>query len=400
MRISTSMMHDSAVRSMVERQADLVRAQEQIATGRRILKPSDDPVASSQALGVKQAQARTAQYTENVGNAQNDLGLTESVLAQVTSLLQSVRDQAIAAGNPSFDDSNRASLAVDLRGRLEELLGLANATDGDGRHLFADFRDQTPPFSSTSSGVAYDGDAGRREIDVAGGRSMPVRENGQDLFMAVRDGNGTFSATPAPANTGTAVVGALSNVGATDGDTYEIRFVVAAGVTTYDLVNVTTSTTVSTGNAYTSGNAIAVAGRQVTITGAPANTDVVSLAPSGTQSIFDTIAALAQALSTPVTDATSRAELSNAMNAGLQNVDRALEHVLTSRADVGARLRELEALASGQEDTGLRQSAELSRLQDLDYAAAVSSFTRQQVALEASQRTYAQMSQLSLFDYL
>src|SRR5699024_2130099 len=99
MRISTSMMHDTAVRSMVERQADLVRAQEQIATGRRILKPSDDPVASSQALGVKQAQARTAQFTENVGNAQNDLGLTESVLAQVTSLLQSVRDQAVAAGN-------------------------------------------------------------------------------------------------------------------------------------------------------------------------------------------------------------------------------------------------------------------------------------------------------------
>jgi flagellar hook-associated protein 3 FlgL len=400
MRISTSMMHDTAVRSMVERQADLVRAQEQISTGRRILKPSDDPVASSQALSVKQAQSRTAQFAENVGNAQNDLGLTEGVLAQVTSLLQSVRDGVIAAGNPSFDDANRKSLAVDLRGRLEELFGLANATDGDGRHLFAGFRDQTPPFASTPSGIVYDGDTGRRELDVAGGRSMPVRENGAALFMAVRNGNGVFAATPAPTNTGTAVVGAHANVGATDADTYEIRFVVSAGVTTYDVVNVTTSTTVSTGNAYTAGSAIAVAGRQVTITGAPADTDVVSLAPSGTQSVFDSIAAIAQALSTPVTDATSRAELSNALNAGLQNVDRALEHVLTSRADVGARLRELEALASGHDDTGLRQSAELARLQDLDYAAAVSNFTRQQVALEASQKTYAQMSRLSLFDYL
>lgn len=400
MRISTSMMHDTAVRQMIERQADLARAQEQIATGRRVLKPSDDPVAASQALAVTQAQARTAQFTENVGNARNDLGLTESALAQVTSLLQSVRDQAIVAGNPSLDDANRASLAVDLRGRLEELVGLANATDGDGRHLFAGFRDQTPPFSVTALGVAYDGDGGRRELDVAGGRSMPVRENGQDLFMAVRDGNGRFRATPAPGNAGTAVVGRLANVGATDQATYEIRFVVVGGVTTYDVVNVTTSTTVSTGNAYTPGNAIAVAGRQVTITGAPANADAVSLAPSGMQSIFDALGALAQALSAPVIGPASRAALANALNAGLQDVDQALEHILTSRADVGARLRELDALASGHEDTALRQTTELARLQDLDYASAVSTFTRQQVALEASQRTYAQMSRLSLFDYL
>lgn len=400
MRVSTSMMHDAAVRQLIERQAELARAQEQIATGRRMLRPSDDPVASAQAIGIAESQSRTAQYAENVGNAGNGLGMTESVLAQATSLLQSVRDQVVAAGNPSLDDANRASLAVDLRGRIEELLGLANATDGEGRYLFAGFRDLTAPFTRIGGSVAYDGDDGRPELDVADGRSMPVRENGRDVFMSARTGNGRFSATPAPSNVGTAVVGRLASVGATDQATYEIRFAVSGGTTTYDIVNVTTSMTLSSGNAYVPGDAIAVAGRQVTITGAPANTDAVSLAPAGTQSVFQALTTLAEALATPVVDPASRAALTNALNTGLQDVDQALEHVLTARAGIGARLRELDALASGHEDRALRQTSSLARLQDLDYASAVSAFTRQQVALEASQRTYARMSQLSLFDYL
>ena len=400
MRVSTSMMHDLAVRSMTDRQSELVRTQQQISSGRRILTPSDDPVAASQALVVSQAQARTGQFLDSVGAARDGLGYTEATLAQVTGLLESVRDQVIAAGNAAYTDENRASLTVDLRGRLEELIGLANAVDGEGRYLFGGFRDQTPPFARMAGGAVYNGDTGRRELDVASSRSMPVRENGQDVFVAIADGNGTFRATASAANTGTGIVGTLANAGTTGTATYEIRFNVAGSVTTYDIWNATTSAYLSTGTAYQPGTAITVDGRQVTIGGAPANGDRFTLAPSSAQSAFATLDRLIVALETPVSGGPGRARLMNDLNDGLLNVDRALEQVLSVRADVGARLRELDALGAGHEETTLQQQATLSRLTDLDYASAVSTFSRQQVALEASQRTYAQMSRLSLFDYL
>ncbi|MFO1282278.1 MAG: flagellar hook-associated protein FlgL [Burkholderiales bacterium] len=400
MRVSTSMLHDLAVRSMNDRTAELVRTQQQISTGRRLLTPSDDPVAASQALVVSQAKARTGQFLDNVGSARDSLGFTEATLAQATGLLQSVRDLAVAAGNAAYADENRASLAIDVRGRLAELATLANAVDGEGRYLFGGFRDQSAPFALVPGGAVYNGDTGRRELDVARSRSMPVRENGQDVFVAIADGNGTFRATAAATNTGSGVVGSLANAGPTGTSTYEVRFNVVGSVTTYDVWNATTSAYVTTGNPYQAGSAITVDGRQITIGGAPANGDLFTLAPSSTQSVFATLDRLAATLEAPVSGAGGRARLANDLNDALLGIDRALEQILSVRADVGARLREVDALASGHEESALQQQTTLSRLTDLDYASAVSTFSRQQVALEASQRTYAQMSRLSLFDYL
>jgi flagellar hook-associated protein 3 FlgL len=402
MRVTTPLLFKLGVDSIARQQERLLETQQRIADGKRMLSPSDDPIGAAQAVTVSQAKARTTQYATNIGAATDALAHAESVLGSTTDVLQSVRTIAINAGAGSLSDADRASLAADLRNHLAHLTGLANARDGDGAFLFAGFATATQPFADGAGGVAYSGDAGQRALEVAPGRNLPISASGDAVFMRIAQGNGTFVVQPAVANTGSGVAGAGHVVDPTalTGDTYRIQFNVAGGVTTYDVVDVTTATVVSAGNAYVEGGAINVAGMQVAIGGAPANGDQFTLVPSTPQSVFETVSQLIATLEAGTATPAARAQFSNGVNRAIANVDQALDHLLTVRADMGAGLRELDMLAAGNESRQLLHDKTLSRLQDLDYNAALSDFARHQLALEAAQKSFLQVTGLSLFDYL
>ena len=402
MRVTTSLVYALGLDALNRQNEKLLKLQQQIAADRRMLTPSDDPIGAAQAVGVTQAKARTAQYTANIGAAGDALVHAESMLGQVADVLQAARSHAVAAGGPALSDADRRAIATDLRAQLKHLVGLANAKDGDGAYLFSGFATSTQPFAESASGVVYNGDGGRRTMAVGPGRDIPVSESGDRVFMRIMNGNGAFAGSPGAANAGSGVLmpGSVVDPTALTGDTYRIQFNVAAGVTTYDVIDVTTSTTLSSGNAYTSGTAITVAGMQVRIEGAPANADTFTLEPSSPQSVFETIENLVATLEAGAATTTERTRLTNGLNRGLGDIDQALEHLLTVRAEMGASLRELDSLSSGNEAQQLLHDTTLSRLQDLDYNAALSDFARQQLALEAAQKSFIQVTRLSLFDYL
>jgi flagellar hook-associated protein 3 FlgL len=139
---------------------------------------------------------------------------------------------------------------------------------------------------------------------------------------------------------------------------------------------------------------------QVSVSGAPANGDSFTLAPSTSQSIFTTIQNLISTLRTPATGTAAQAQLQNGLTAALSNIDQASDHVLTVRADAGAGLSELDSLASSNSDRSLQYDTTMSRLTDLDYNKALSDFARQQLSLQAAQKSFASISSLSLFNYL
>lgn len=402
MRVTTQLLFASGVDAIARQQEAMLKTQQQIAAGKRILAPSDDPIAAAQALTVTQAEARNAQYAANIGAAEDALGFAEGALAQVTDLLQASRTLAVNGGAGSLSDADRRSLAGELRAQLAQLVGLANSRDGDGAYVFAGFGTAVQPFAEDAAGVRYNGDQGTRVLDVAPGRTLPISASGADVFMRIRPGNGSFTTAAAATNAGTGVIdtGRVVDPAALTGDTYRLQFSVAGGVTTYDVIDTTTSTTVSSGNAFADPTTVTVAGMQVTLRGAPATGDAFTLAPARDQSVFDTIAKLAATLEAPVNGPGGRAALANGLAAGLASLDQSLERVLTVRAGFGASLRELESLATGSEATRLQHEQTLSRLQDLDYNAALSDFARQQLALEAAQKSFVQVTGLSLFDYL
>ncbi|MBK6618235.1 MAG: flagellar hook-associated protein FlgL [Nitrosomonas sp.] len=400
MRVSTNTLFDQGTKSMLQQQNSLFKLQQQISTGKRIVTPSDDPIGAARAHELTQAASLNTQYAENRQRAGDSLKLVESTLGGVTNLIQNVQSLAVAAGNPVLSDSDRSNMATELRGRFEELLGLANATDDEGNYLFSGFQGKTQPFVQVAGGVEYKGDQGQRLAQVSASRQLPVSETGLAIFEQIRNGNGTFVTAAKDSNTGSGVInaGSVSDAASLTGNNYEISFKVNAGVTTFDVTNVTTGAVLSSSNPYSSGEAISFEGLQFAIKGAPADGDTFTVHPSRHESLFVTINNFITALETPATGSTGNAKLTNSMNTALQNLDHALTNVLGTRAAAGARLQEIDSLQQAGEDTAVQYQQSLSRLQDLDFAQAISDLTRQQALLEAAQQSFIRISGLSLFN--
>jgi flagellar hook-associated protein 3 FlgL len=299
MRISTNTLYELGVSAIQQRTADLIKTQQQLASGRRILAPSDDPVGASQALQLTQSLNVTEQYKTNIAQGNSQLSLEESVLAGVTRVIQDVKVTAINAGNPTLSSANLQALATELSGRYQELLGLANSKDGQGQYMFAGFKGTTQPFTQSSGAGVYAGDQGQRAVQISASRQVTVSDTGQDLFKP--------------------------------------------GVTGED--------------------------------------------------VFETLDDL-------ITQLNSGSVTQTQLSTALTGFETALDNVLRVRSSVGARLRELESTDGTHEESALQYKTTISDLQDLDYTKAITDLTRTQTSLEAAQKSYVAVQQLSLFNYI
>lgn len=407
MRISTQSIFDTGVSQLGNLQSSLSRTQNQIATGRRILTAADDPVAAARVLEITQSEQINLQFVTNRQNARSSLSQVELALTGVTSLLQDVKTLAVNAGNATLTDADRRSIATELEGRRDDLLGLANTADGGGGFLFSGFKATTLPFILTPGGAQFQGDQGQRILQVGSSRQLPISDSGNSVFEENITGNGTFTtaASAAPVNTGSGIVssGSVTNAALLTGQNFSITFAVAPGsppVTTFDVLNTTTGVPVSQGNAFVSGQPISFEGLQLDIRGAPANADSFTVSPSTKQSVFTTLTNLINTLRTPATGATGQANLTNGLNTAQDNINSALDNVLSVRSTVGSRLRELDTLDGAGQDLDIQLKESLSDLRDLDYTKALSDFAQTQTTLEAAQRSFVKLTSLSLFSFI
>lgn len=407
MRIATRTIYETGVSQLNTLQAQLQKTQMQLSTGRRVVTPSDDPVASARALEVSQSKEMNTQFVTNRSNANSSLSLVDNTLANTDDLLQEVKSKIVAAGNPAFTIADREALAKELEGRLEDLLGQANATDGTGAYLFSGYKSDVKPFTRSATGATYNGDQGQRELQVASSRKLATSETGSAIFESNITGNGTFQTSVDPANVtrgGTGIIspGVVKTPSAVTGHNYTLNFSVAGtpAVTTYTVNDVTSGTPVASNIPYVAGQPIAFDGIQMEVTGAPANGDVFNVDPSKNQSVFETMTTLIGALRGPAGSPAAGAALTNALNLANQNITNSLDNVLSVRASVGARLSELDHLDSAGEDLNLQYSSQISDLVDLDPVEAISRFTQQQTTLEAAQKSYKALAGLSLFNLI
>ncbi|CAG0988377.1 Flagellar hook-associated protein 3 [Methylophilaceae bacterium] len=303
MRISTNTIYQSGIARISELTASQAKLNQQIATGRRILTPSDDPVGSARALELKQATSVNNQYTSNRQVVSRYLGVEESTLASITDVMLSVKSGLVSAGNSTYSDTERSYLAAEVRSALDQLIGLANTKDGTGNYIFSGYQSQTPAYVKTATGALYQGDSNQRLLQVSASRQIPLGDTGESIFQA--NGN----------------------------------------------------------------------------------------------DIFQTLTDLAALLDTPVTDAASSAALSAGLVIAQAGVDAIMDSVLTTRAMVGTRLHELDALEEFGQELNLQYAQSLSEVEELDYAKAISDLSQQQVILQAAQQSFIKTAGLSLFDY-
>lgn len=185
MRVSTNMIYDQGVNAMQRQSAAMLHTGLQISTGRKILTPADDPVASARALDVTQSRSVNAQFTVNQGYAEDALKLVEGQLTGAGEIIQYARERVLAAGNPALSQSDRSSIATDLRSQFDAMLAIANTRDANGDYLFAGYKSNDMPFAAApvvGDGVSYAGDQGTRTMQVSSSRFMPVSFAGEDAF--------------------------------------------------------------------------------------------------------------------------------------------------------------------------------------------------------------------------
>lgn len=317
MRLSTNMMFDQQMRGVSNAQSSWLKAGEQLSTGKRVVNPSDDPLAAAQAVVLSQAQAENSQYKLARNFASQSVSLEESTLQNVTLAVQSAQSAVISAGNGALSDDDRASYATQLEGIRSQLLNLANSTDGNGRYIFAGYKSGSAPFTEDANGsIVYNGgtDAITQKVDAS--RTMTTSHTGAQVFMSL-----TSNAVKEPNN----------------------------GVSE--------------------------------------------------SNIFNTLDTAINALKQPIQNAddATKAVSKDALDKATRGLSNSLNNILAVRSELGTQLDELDKLDSLGAERSTLQATRMSGLVDVDYTKAISTYTMQQQALQASYKTFSDMSQMSLF---
>lgn len=313
MRISTQMMYEQNMRGITDSQSRWLSYGEQMSTGKRVNRPSDDPIAASQAIVLSQSQSQNSQFALARTFATQKVSLEDNVLAQVNSAISSVREKLVYASNGTLNDDDRLALATDIQGIRDQLMNLANTTDGNGRFIFAGYKTESAPFDSVTGEYRGGAEAITQQVDTA--RNMAISHTGQQIFESI-----TSNAEQLP------------------------------------------------GGGY------------------------------GQTNMFKILDSAVAALKTPIENDQAAAAVQNQVIAnariGIQNTEN---NILTVVADVGTKMNELEKLDTLGDDRALGQTKQMSDLVDVDWNEAISSYTMQQAALQASYKAFSDMQGMSLF---
>jgi flagellar hook-associated protein 3 FlgL len=395
MRVTTGMIFDSGVAQIQAQNSQLMKSQKEVATGRRVLAPSDDPVASARALEVTQSKSVNALYTSNQGYAADQLRLVDSKLSAATDLVTYVRTRAVESGNGTYSSNEQASIASDLTQQYSALQGIANSQDSTGEYIFGGYTSNVQPFTgSMTIGMTYQGDQGARTLQISASRNLPITSSGDEIFNTLRAPAGSAFALSSAGNAGSALVSGMSLSGY-NGHSYDVS--VAAGPT-YQVFDSTADPTHAapiTPTVTTSGSdtTLNFGGVTLTLTGAPAAGDSYSVGTVA--SAFDIMGNFVSALKSGNSAITRFGS-----NQAIAGMDAAQDSISRVQAGVGSRMLEVETQQNIGSSLDLQYSETLSRLQDADYASAVSNLSQQQIYLQAAQQSFMKVSNLSLFNYI
>ncbi len=398
MRVASAGLYSQVLAAIGRNQSDISRLQLQVATGRRILSPSDDPFGATRSLTLHNAIDRITQYQENSERANQRLGLEDNALSQVVDSLQRVHELAVQANNDTQTNETRGYISTELKEILSQVVELANSSDGEGGYIFAGYHSETQPFAYDASGVSYLGDQGQRMVQIGPSRQVADGDPGSDVFLAVPNGNGTFVTSAAGANTGTGIIdgGSVTDISQWNKDTYTITFTTDTDYEVRDSAN----TLVTSGTLTSDSQVIEFAGVEVGITGAPVAGDAFQVEPSTTEDIFATVQDFIDALDAGAVDDVSEARLHNSVNGVMSNLEQAFSHLSQVRAQVGTRLNAIDSQGEMNDQASIMLQSTASDIDNVDLTQTISSLDLKLTTLQASEQAFAAVQRLSLFDFL
>lgn len=306
MKISTSLYFDRSTQQLSTVQSNLAKTQEQLSTGKNIVKPSDAPDKAALITRLESELSRNASYQDTLKTANVRLTSEETALKNTSDVLYRIKELAVQGANSTLSAQDRQSVALEISTLREQIMGLANSQDSNGNYLFSGSRAGQPAFAQDATGrVVYQGDQSRMKVNVGDNHRMNLNMPGSDAFVRV---------------TRTDAKGVQSGV-----DFFQALDDLAKSVASGDVAN------------------------------------------------------------------TQR---------GISEVDGLQEGISNGLAQVGADLTVVDMQTSVLDEVVLRLKTTRSDVEDLDYTAAATKMSKDQLALEAAQNSFSKISQLSLFKYI
>ena len=321
--------------------------------------------------------------------------MAESTLGDAGELGQKIRDLVVSAGNGGYNPTDRATIAQQMSGLRDQLFALSNRSDTNGIPLFGGLGSAGAPFTDATTGVVFNGIAGQRSSTEV---TLPSAMDGQSIWMNVPTGNGTFGVSLGGANTGNAWTdtGQVVSPAALTGHNYSVNFNVAAGVTTYDVVDTTTATTISAAQPYVDGHVIQFDGLSFVAHGTPANGDALQVSPSTQSNVFKVI----DDAITSINNAKGDNKLNQAVALALNQLDTSMGRIQSARGQAGDWLNRGDNIENTQKGRTIQLTAEKAGAEDLDMVKGISDFQKLQTGYQAALQSYAQVQKLSLFNYI
>jgi len=402
MRISTAQFHFQSSQNITNLQSDVNEQVQYLSSGKRVLTAKDDAVSYSTLAGYKDALSSIERYQRNIIQAESHNSLQEVSFTDAENNLQALKQLFIQANNGTLNGSDLTALANRAEGSQENLLNAANTQDENGNYIFSGYQTNTKPFvQQADNSTVYLGDNGVNKLQIAKNITVETNQTGSQVFEKIPNRIGDFSVNYIANTSGIEVINAnIATPSAYDATgfppDYNFNFTSATDLSVTDSNGVSVFSTTT----YAPGQTIAFNGVEVKLNGNPLPGDNFTITPESEESLFDTVKSAIDWMndgSAGPADLTLHAIDYDKI---LGQLDEALNHITSRRAEVGVRLNLIEVQESNHLDSELYIASGQSNIEDLDFAKAVGSFEQSKVALQAAQQTFVQVNGLNLFNFI
>lgn len=408
MRITTNLIYNQNLRSIDTNQGNLVDIQQQLASGKKLLRPSDDPVGAAQVIRLTEQLDKITQYQRNSDLATNSLEQQETALRSIGDVVNRARVLTVQSGNGILAPADRKAIGAEIEQIRNQVLGLMNTQNTSGEYIFAGYQSSTQAFefnpSATGEKVSFLGDDGENQVQISDRLKIQSSSSGKSIFQeAFARLNFQVTAQSAGLSVSTAKINQQGtfddfhkqNFDPVNAANNQYRFDVLPG-NQVSITNVGSGNVVST-QAFESGQALSFAGMELNFTGAAGDSLEINLNRPEKKNLAETLHDMFIALSS---DSISESDFVNVIDDTLVGLDNGLEKMALETSSIGARLNIAQALKEANLDSEISLQTARSKIEDVDYAKASTEFAKQETALQAAFQSFPRVTNLSLFNYI
>lgn len=181
LRVTQNMLNTQLMRNLNNNLTRMGKLQDQLSSGRRLNKPSDDPVGISYGLRYRSELSANEQYQKNVNLAVSWTDFTDTALSQANDVLQRVRELAVKGSNGPNPSSAMQSIKLEVEQLRQQLQDIANSTL-NGKYVFNGQMTDKPPYPDLTIAAMQSTDSYQVRYEMGAGVELPINMTGNEIF--------------------------------------------------------------------------------------------------------------------------------------------------------------------------------------------------------------------------